>query len=121
MSYTKDVEKVPATSYDAHAVDAVVPGESFNYGTGIWAKMQRIAGRFGVEQRGIERVPEDERTDNKHPLLNVATMWLACNMVCFRPFEHGLGDHRTCDMVSDMLGNSHWALQSPMAEAILWF
>ena len=55
-----------------------------------------IAGKFGVEQRGIERVPEDERTDNKRPLLNVATMvsppqsadqdltrpqWLSANMV----------------------------------------
>lgn len=40
-----------------------VPGESFSYGNSTYAKLQRLAGRFGVEQRGIERVPEDERTD----------------------------------------------------------
>ena len=40
-----------------------VPGESFSYGNSTYAKIQRFVGRFGVEQRGIERVPENERTD----------------------------------------------------------
>lgn len=30
---------------------------------GLFARVQRFAGRFGVEQRGIERVLPDERTD----------------------------------------------------------
>jgi len=40
-----------------------VPGESFVTGNTLYARLQRLAGRFGVEQRGIERVPDDERTD----------------------------------------------------------
>jgi Permease for cytosine/purines, uracil, thiamine, allantoin len=44
------------------------------------AKVQRFAGKFHIEQRGIERVPEDERT-GIHGALNVGTMWLAANMV----------------------------------------
>jgi hypothetical protein len=40
-----------------------VHGESFVIGDTLYAKLQRFAGRYGVEQRGIERVPEDERTD----------------------------------------------------------
>lgn len=36
---------------------AFVSGESW------YAKIQRFAGKYGVEQRGIERVPNDERTD----------------------------------------------------------
>ncbi|EMC99833.1 hypothetical protein BAUCODRAFT_572071 [Baudoinia panamericana UAMH 10762] len=62
--------------------DGAVPGESFEYGTGMRAKLMRMAGKLGVEQRGIERVPENERTDKGiMALLNVSTMWLSANMV----------------------------------------
>lgn len=63
------------------ANEGAVPGESFETGNSVYARLQRLAGKYGVEQRGIERVPEDERTDNKHPYLNAMTMWLASNMV----------------------------------------
>lgn len=56
-----------------------VPGESFEIGSSPYAKLQRFVGRFGVEQRGIERVPENERTDTN--LRKVGTMWLSANMV----------------------------------------
>ena len=56
-----------------------VPGESFEIGDSLYAKLQRFVGKYGVEQRGIERVPEDERTDKS--LVKVGTMWLAANMV----------------------------------------
>ncbi|KAF2434876.1 purine-cytosine permease [Tothia fuscella] len=59
--------------------EGAVPGEAFEHGSGILAKMHRLAGKFGVEQRGIERVPENERTDSS--LLNVGTMWFSANMV----------------------------------------
>ena len=49
-----------------------VPGESFTYGNSTYAKLQRFAGRFRIEQRGIERVPESERTDTS--LVKVGTM-----------------------------------------------
>jgi hypothetical protein len=54
--------------------DGAVRGETFEAGDGLYAKLMRIAGKYGVEQRGIERVPEDERTDNRHPYLNTGTM-----------------------------------------------
>lgn len=61
-------EKRPSYVYE----DGAVPGESFEYGNSLYAKAQRLAGKFKIEQRGIERVPEDERTD--HSLLNVGSM-----------------------------------------------
>lgn len=59
-----------------------VAGESFEVGDSLYARLQRLAGRFNVEQRGIERVPENERTDKGfRALLNVSTMWLSANLV----------------------------------------
>ena len=46
-----------------------VASESFAYGDSTTAKIHRFAGRFNIEQRGIERVPESERTDrNLHKI-----------------------------------------------------
>lgn len=73
-------------SYDEKRHSTIVPdesgavhGESFEYGNTLYAKLQRAVGRYGVEQRGIERVPEDERTDKS--VVKVGTMWCAANMV----------------------------------------
>lgn len=49
-----------------------VPGESFVHGDSTYAKLQRLVTRFGVEARGIERVPDDERTDKS--TMKVGTM-----------------------------------------------
>lgn len=58
---------VEHTSVEKHRdwVDdsGAVPGESFVIGDTLYARLQRFVGRFGVEQRGIERVPHNERTD----------------------------------------------------------
>lgn len=54
------------------ASDGAVPGESFEYGNSWYARVQRVAGRFHVEQRGIERVPENERTDTSY--FNIGSM-----------------------------------------------
>jgi hypothetical protein len=43
-----------------------VPASSFEHGNSLYAKLQRLGGKIKVEQRGIERVPEDERTDNSY-------------------------------------------------------
>ena len=56
-----------------------VHGESFAHGGSLYARLQRLVGKYGIEQRGIERVPEDERTDKN--TWKVGTMWLAANMV----------------------------------------
>lgn len=59
-----------------------VPASSLAAGDSLPAKLMRLAGKLGVEQRGIERVPEDERTDTGFKaLMNVSTMWLSANMV----------------------------------------
>ncbi|KAK0618020.1 purine-cytosine permease [Bombardia bombarda] len=53
--------------------------KDFGAGDTLYAKLQRVAGKYGLEQRGIERVPIDERTDSS--VSNVGTMWLSANMV----------------------------------------
>jgi len=64
-----DSEKgVPIYTSEAPAV----PGEVFITGNTWYAKTQRAVSKFGVEPRGIERVPEDERTDTT--LSKVGTM-----------------------------------------------
>jgi hypothetical protein len=76
-SYNVDLERA-SDNGNSHAV----PGETFELGTGWYARAQRFAGKLKIEQRGIERVPEDERTDSGFKaLLNVSTMWLSANMV----------------------------------------
>jgi len=72
MSGPYDVEKEAVRAGSSHNSEGAVPGESFEYGDGAFAKLQRLAGKLHVEQRGIERVPEDERDDTS--LLNVGTM-----------------------------------------------
>jgi len=81
-SPTRDVEKNPAEAGVGNIPaderpsyvdsDGAVPGESFEYGDSFYAKAQRLAGKFHIEQRGIERVPETERTDNSY--LNIGSM-----------------------------------------------
>lgn len=72
MSYKKeyDVEAAPAEkptfanetdSAEYIGDEGAVPAETFIVGDSFYAKAQRLAGKFGVEQRGIERVPSDER------------------------------------------------------------
>lgn len=84
MSFNdSDVEKSPVGHKNGHVhnhatlvqEDGAVPGESFEIGDSLYARMQRLAGKLKIEQRGIERVPEDERTDRGFKaLLNVSTM-----------------------------------------------
>ncbi|KAM0802029.1 purine-cytosine permease [Usnea florida] len=56
-----------------------VSGDIFITGDSLYAKIQRSVSKFGVEPRGIERVPEDERTDTN--LMKAGTMWFSANMV----------------------------------------
>ncbi|KAK3943680.1 purine-cytosine permease [Diplogelasinospora grovesii] len=57
----------------------VVRTDEFGAGDSLYARLQRMAGRFGVEQRGIERVPSDERTDSS--MSKIGTLWMSANMV----------------------------------------
>lgn len=68
-----DIEKHPgADSLFIEGGAGAVPGSSFEYGNSPYAKLQRLAGKLKVEQRGIERVPEDERND--HSYFNIGSM-----------------------------------------------
>ncbi|KAF2764429.1 purine-cytosine permease [Teratosphaeria nubilosa] len=87
QGYVQNASTSPSRGPEKHhgsceEEDGAVPGESFEYGDGWYAKTMRFAGKLGVEQRGIERVPEGERTDTGfRALLNGMTMWLSANMV----------------------------------------
>lgn len=64
-----DAEK----GHEAYTDEApAVPTEIFLTGDSLYAKIQRAVFQFGVEPRGIERVPEDERTDTN--LMKVGTL-----------------------------------------------
>lgn len=89
-----DIEKAPQvdnTTYDSNSndtrdnvSDGAVPGESFEYGNSLYAKIQRIAGKFDVEQRGVERVPESERTDTSY--LNIGSMVCSAQKFTMAPW-----------------------------------
>ncbi|KAJ9209495.1 hypothetical protein DTO166G4_8894 [Paecilomyces variotii] len=80
--FEQDLEKSPGVGnspVDDNHSNGAVPGETFVYGNSLYAKVQRWAGKLNIEQRGIERVPENERTDTSY--VNIGSMWLAANMV----------------------------------------
>jgi hypothetical protein len=58
-----DLEAAPVDQGFGYVDETVVHEKDFGSGNTWYAKLQGFVGRFGVEQRGIERVPEDERTD----------------------------------------------------------
>lgn len=73
---TRDVEK-RAGAVDPALVEeetGAVPAASFEYGNSLYARLQRLGGKFKVEQRGIERVPDDERNDSSY--WNIGSMVL---------------------------------------------
>jgi hypothetical protein len=78
FDHEKDVEAHAEKVSDTYSPEIVdhdnaIRSEAFDARPGFLGKVLRVAGRFGVEQRGIERVPEDERTDTK-PYRNIFTM-----------------------------------------------
>ena len=91
-SHSTDPEKVPIPAYGGVTTDPekghiptyvideapAVPGEVFVTGDTLYARIQRTVSKFGVEPRGIERVPENERTDTN--LRKVGTMVSGPNM-----------------------------------------
>lgn len=70
-----DIEHIPAEKHRSSIAPddtGAVHGESFIVGDTLYARIQSFVGRYGVEQRGIERVPEDERSDKN--IWKVGTM-----------------------------------------------
>ena len=57
----KSPSNTETSSNDYVGDDGAIHAETFVLGDSWYAKTQRLAGKFGVEQRGIERVPSDER------------------------------------------------------------
>lgn len=72
----RDVEKRAEAAGPPFAEDetGAVPGSSFEYGDSLYARLQRLGGKIKVEQRGIERVPDDERNDSSY--WNIGSMVL---------------------------------------------
>jgi hypothetical protein len=71
-----------STGSNVQTTDVATASASPPAGSSFFAKLVHIAEKLGVEQRGIERVPEDERTDTGfRAFMNVFTMWLSANMV----------------------------------------
>jgi hypothetical protein len=63
-----DIECPSSTHTWDTAVGEVVSGitvrdKDFGVGDSIYARLQRLAGKYGMEQRGIEQVPNDEREE----------------------------------------------------------
>lgn len=59
--------------------DGSVPKENFVLGETKYHRLQRFAAKCRIEQRGIERVPNDERHDTA--LINVGSLWFSANLV----------------------------------------
>ena len=74
--HSSTLEKGPIPAYVNEA--PAVSGEVFVTGDTLYARIQRAVSKFGVEPRGIERVPENERTDTN--LRKVGTMVSGANM-----------------------------------------
>ncbi|KAI9648696.1 Purine-cytosine permease fcy21 [Ciborinia camelliae] len=59
--------------------EMATPTDSLEEGNAWYAKAHRYMSRFGVESRGIERVPSNERSTAG--MSQIGTMWLSANMV----------------------------------------
>ena len=71
-----DIERQPTplvSQPSDNKEDYVVAEESLE-GESLCARALRLAGKLRIEQRGIERVPENERTD--------ASYWSIGSIVC---------------------------------------
>lgn len=76
----KDIEKhAGVEQQQLEAMDPItitpteaLPGEDLEKGNTMYAKLARMGTKMKVEVRGIERVPEDERTDTSY--WNIGTM-----------------------------------------------
>lgn len=96
---------------DVYVVETgAVPTETLVQGNSWTAKLQRLAGKLKIEQRGIERVPEDERTDT-NGVANVGTM------VC--PFETLSLDSSDADYTC-ILSGSQRTWSSVRSQSVPW-
>jgi hypothetical protein len=66
----------PNTSSEYVGDEGAVHAETFLVGDSMYAKIQRLATKFGVEARGIERVPSDERTDSNMSKIGTMVIFL---------------------------------------------
>ncbi|KAK7743596.1 Purine-cytosine permease fcy21 [Cytospora paraplurivora] len=81
----QDIERVSNLEEKNHVIETEVATDptavniqTFHNGESILGKLQRFANRLGVEQRGIERVLPEDRTDTS--LSKIGTLWLSANL-----------------------------------------
>ncbi|ESZ93640.1 putative Purine-cytosine permease fcyB [Sclerotinia borealis F-4128] len=65
--------------FPLHPKETAIHSSSLQEGSTWYAKAHRYTSRFGVESRGIERVPSDERSTAG--MSQIGTLWLSANMV----------------------------------------
>jgi hypothetical protein len=80
-------EKAPSGYDSAEQIgdEGAVSAETFVVGDSMYHKLQRFAGKFGVEARGIERVPSNERTDTG--MSKIGTLVCIRNSMDLHPFK----------------------------------
>ncbi|KUI70284.1 Purine-cytosine permease fcyB [Cytospora mali] len=83
--FLQDTERRSSLGEKDHVVEAevavdptTIENQAFQNGNTVFGRVQQFAGKFGVEQRGIERVPPGERTDTS--LSKIGTLWMSANM-----------------------------------------
>ena len=80
-----DVEKLPGRVEPFLVEDdtGAVPESALASGSSWSARLQRLSSLIKVEQRGIERVPENERTDSSY--WNISSMVLLRFLPSIKP------------------------------------
>ncbi len=85
-----------------------------------YGKLQGFAGKLGVEQRGIERVPEDERTDTTMSKVGTVVSFNSAKsaLACSISITHRSGSLPTWSSRRSLLAllpslSSAWALLTP--------
>ncbi|KAK9470906.1 permease for cytosine/purines, uracil, thiamine, allantoin-domain-containing protein [Dipodascopsis tothii] len=63
----------------AEKVDSYEISDGSSVDTSLYGRIQNFAGKYAMEARGVERVPEDERTDSS--IYKAGSFWFAINLV----------------------------------------
>lgn len=69
MGFGQDAYDIRVSAAENHCSGLIpdesgaVRGQSFIFADSLYTRLQHFVGQYGIEQRGIERVPEDEQTD----------------------------------------------------------
>ncbi|KAK1781048.1 permease for cytosine/purines, uracil, thiamine, allantoin-domain-containing protein [Copromyces sp. CBS 386.78] len=92
----------------------VVHKEEFYAGNSIYAKLHRITGRWGVEERGIERLPSDARKPMTWFSINMTFVSLTLGVLPVAAYGLGFVEAAILIIVFNVLGSLPVALFSSL-------